>query len=41
MTNTDKRLFINDICFKKYGMIESHRECDYLYKLEKVFLFSL
>lgn len=32
MTNTDKRLFINDICFKKYGMIESHRECDYLYK---------
>lgn len=32
MTNTDKRLFINDICFKKYGMIESHRECDYLHE---------
>ena len=31
MTNTDKRLFINDICFKKYGMIEKHWECDYLY----------
>lgn len=32
MTNTDKRLLIGDICFKKYGLVESHRECDYLYK---------